>query len=248
MIIPTQYLSSVLSAHPALTAPVCRLTSTFTTSGSAGLLGRRDLEQTATDLKSNWDSCMDKTVCKWVAIIGIILACLVLFWLITSIIRCLCLGVQCLEALFCCCRSCCTCCNCCGNNGRRSGNESYVVQHQNPAPVINNHYYDANNRAEPEYLTIQETAPPANAPPGYSWNGQHSGGYQKLNENTSVVEMNTLNNGGLGNPHASSALYSDTAYKPNQTTSYDNTYNSDYANMQGASHGSNAGYYNNRFN
>ena len=70
----------------------------------------------------------------------------------------------------------------------------------------------------------------------------------KLNENTSVVEMNTLNNGGPGNPHASSALYSDTAYKPNQTTSYDNTYNSDYANMQGASHGSNAGYYNNRFN
>lgn len=249
MFIPTEYFASVLQANPALTAPVCRLTSTLLTSDSAGLLNQRDLEQAATEFKSNWNSCMDHTVCKWVAIIGIVLASLVLLWIITSIFRCICLGIQCLDALFCCCRNCCTCC-CNGNRRKRSGNDSYVAQHQNPTPVINNHYYDTNNRAEPEYLMIHETvpAPTSNAPPSYGWNAPQSGGYQKLNDNTHTVEMNTFNSNGPANSHSSSALYNDTSYNPNQTSSYDNTYNSDYHNMQGVSHGSNSGYYNNRFN
>lgn len=57
---------------------------------------------TAQSFKS-WDTCMDNKVCKIVAIVGIVLAGLVVLWAISTIIRCACLGLTCLEALCCCC-------------------------------------------------------------------------------------------------------------------------------------------------
>lgn len=69
-------------------------------------LVKRDFGQkvvsTAESFKS-WDTCMDNTVCKIVAIVGIVLAGLVVLWAISTIIRCACLGLSCLEALCCCC-------------------------------------------------------------------------------------------------------------------------------------------------
>ncbi|ODV78600.1 uncharacterized protein CANTADRAFT_53117 [Suhomyces tanzawaensis NRRL Y-17324] len=61
-----------------------------------------DVTTTAGSFKS-WDTCMDNTTCKIVAIVGIVLAVLVCLWLISTVIRCCCMGVSCLEALCCCC-------------------------------------------------------------------------------------------------------------------------------------------------
>lgn len=69
-------------------------------------LFRRDfgdnVKSTADSFKS-WDTCMDNKTCKIVAIVGIVLAGLVVLWAISTIIQCLCMGVSCLEALCCCC-------------------------------------------------------------------------------------------------------------------------------------------------
>ena len=182
MIIPTQYLSSVLSAHPTLDGTVCRLTSTFTTSGSAGLLGRRDLEQTATDLKSSWDSCMDKTVCKWVALLLVsslpVLCC---FGLSPPLSAAFALASSALKPSSAAAEAAAPAVTAVVTMVAVAGNESYVVQHQNPAPVINNHYYDANNRAEPEYLTIRGQLLLPTRRQATAGSGTHSGGYQKLN-------------------------------------------------------------------
>lgn len=69
---------------------------------SARSLFTDKVESTADSFKS-WDTCMDNKTCKIVAIVGIVLAALVLFWIISTVIRCLCLGFTCVEALFCCC-------------------------------------------------------------------------------------------------------------------------------------------------
>ncbi|EGV65890.1 hypothetical protein CANTEDRAFT_102462 [Yamadazyma tenuis ATCC 10573] len=61
-----------------------------------------DVTSTAKSFKS-WDTCMDNTACKVIAIVGIVLASLVVMWAISTVIRCVCLGFSCLEALFCCC-------------------------------------------------------------------------------------------------------------------------------------------------
>ena len=69
-------------------------------------LFRRDfgdnVKSTADSFKS-WDTCMDNKTCKIVAIVGIVLAVLVALWAISTISQCLCMGVNCLEALCCCC-------------------------------------------------------------------------------------------------------------------------------------------------
>ncbi|CAH6720800.1 hypothetical protein CLIB1444_04S08240 [[Candida] jaroonii] len=62
----------------------------------------QDVKSTADSFKS-WDTCMDNKTCKIVAIVGIVLACLVAFWIISTLVRCLCMGFSCLEALCCCC-------------------------------------------------------------------------------------------------------------------------------------------------
>lgn len=61
-----------------------------------------DVKSTAESFK-HWDTCMDNKTCKIVAIVGFVLAGLLLLWLLSSVIMCLCMGVTCLEALCCCC-------------------------------------------------------------------------------------------------------------------------------------------------
>lgn len=62
----------------------------------------RDVKSTAESFKS-WDTCMDNKTCKIVAIVGIALAALLVFWILATFIQCLCMGVSCLNALCCCC-------------------------------------------------------------------------------------------------------------------------------------------------
>lgn len=61
-----------------------------------------DVKSTADSFKS-WDTCMDNKTCKIVAIVGIVLAALVALWIVSTLIRCCCMGFSCLEALCCCC-------------------------------------------------------------------------------------------------------------------------------------------------
>lgn len=65
-------------------------------------LSRRDVRSTAESFKS-WDTCMDNTTCKIVAIVGIVLACIVAISILTTLFRCCCLGLSCVQAICCCC-------------------------------------------------------------------------------------------------------------------------------------------------
>jgi len=56
---------------------------------------------------SSWDTCMAKAYCKWPVIAAIIVASLLLLLLVSSIVRCLCCGVECCFACFSCCNACC---------------------------------------------------------------------------------------------------------------------------------------------
>lgn len=179
---------------------------------------------------------MNNTTCKWVAIVGIIIAALIVLWLLAAVIRCCCLGVTCIQALFCCCN----CCNCCDNGRRRSGNESYQGGPY-PAPniTVQNHHYRPNS--PPQYATVTDFEPQPNVPQKTGFMGSNTG-YQKLND-TNNMELNSMNTVPSYTTHPNV----NTAYNPNHSNSYDNTY-SDYDNFpQNNYNGSNTGYYNNRF-
>lgn len=65
----------------------------------------RDATTTGQSFKS-WDTCMDNNTCKIIAIVGIVLATLILLWILSSIFRCCFYSISCLEACCsCCCRS-----------------------------------------------------------------------------------------------------------------------------------------------
>lgn len=66
---------------------------------------------------SNWDSCMTQAYCKWPAIVGIIIGCLIVLSIVWCCARCLCCGAEC-------CCACCSCFNrCCPSP--RNKNEGY---------------------------------------------------------------------------------------------------------------------------
>lgn len=57
---------------------------------------------------SIWNSCMENHVCKSFSIIGFVIIGLIIFWIVFTIVQCVCFGVKCVNALFCV-----LCCNCC---------------------------------------------------------------------------------------------------------------------------------------
>lgn len=99
-----------------------------------------DVTSTASSFK-HWDTCMDNKVCKIVAIVGIVLAALVAFWLVATVVRCCCMGVSCLEAL---------CCCCC-----RSANKQYVEKPVQ-SPYANPNMYAP--PAAPDYTRAPQQA------------------------------------------------------------------------------------------
>ena len=100
-----------------------------------------DVTSTASSFKS-WDTCMNNHVCKIIAIVGIVLASLIVLWLLATFICCCCMGVSCLEAL---------CCCCC-----RSANTKYVEK------PVQSPYANPNMYSPPPAPTYQ-TAPPPKA-------------------------------------------------------------------------------------
>lgn len=79
---------------------------------------------------SSWDSCMEKAYCKWPAIIGIIIAVLVVVSIIWCCVRCCCCGLSC-------CCGCLSCFNSCCPSGRRPKRSKYVeppTEYRSPNP------------------------------------------------------------------------------------------------------------------
>ncbi|OUM53389.1 hypothetical protein BVG19_g2667 [[Candida] boidinii] len=119
------------------------------------ILSKRSIED---DAKSSWDKCMDKKVCKIVAIVLIVIAALFAFWLVSTLIQVLCCGVKCVGALFCCFRPCCPC----GDRNSRDNSEEKHYQYQQNG---NRGYY---NQPQPMYHQQSNANPfETNLPPRY---------------------------------------------------------------------------------
>lgn len=69
-------------------------------------LFQRDVAEKAkstADSFKHWDTCMDNRTCKIVAIVGIVVAAVVVFSILFTFVRCCCMGLSMAEALCCCC-------------------------------------------------------------------------------------------------------------------------------------------------
>lgn len=116
-----------------------------------------DVSSTAQAFKS-WDTCMANKTCKIIAIVGIVLASLLVFWIVATLVQCICMGVACLEAL---------CCCCC-----RSGNGRYQKSEPNPSPYANPNMYPPNGG--PMYRPQHQAPQQAYVPMSHA-------GYQPVN-------------------------------------------------------------------
>lgn len=130
-----------------------------------------DVKSTAQSFKS-WDTCMDNKTCKIVAIVGIVLAALFIFWILATVVQCLCMGASCIEAL---------CCCCCRSVNRKPRYEEKQAPYANPnmyppAPAM--HYTRA---PQPAYQPLNNTGdhshlpfPPMEPASGYHVSDRHS--------------------------------------------------------------------------
>lgn len=85
------------------------------------------VKTTAQSFKS-WDTCMANKTCKIVAIVGIVLGSLLIFWIVATFVQCCCMGVSCIQAL---------CCCCCRSTGRTQ----YIEKPVEPSPYNNPNMY-----------------------------------------------------------------------------------------------------------
>ncbi|CDR44027.1 CYFA0S13e01882g1_1 [Cyberlindnera fabianii] len=109
-----------------------------------------DVVSTAKSFKS-WDTCMDNTACKIIAIVGIVLAAIVIIWILGGILRCLCWGVSGICQALCCC---CLCCR--GDDNRR--------REFNDAPSGNNPFDNPNMYPQRQQGMQQVYYPPTSQP------------------------------------------------------------------------------------
>lgn len=109
-----------------------------------------DAKSTGKSFKS-WKSCQNNRTCHIIAIVGFVLAALCIFWVLSTLIRCLCMGYSCLEAL---------CCCCC----RNAHSNRYVEQPQQVFPQNYSQHYTHQReppmtRAEPAYQPMNQYYP-----------------------------------------------------------------------------------------
>ncbi|KAH3672423.1 hypothetical protein WICMUC_004259 [Wickerhamomyces mucosus] len=96
----------------------------------------RSLTSTAESFK-HWNTCMDNKVCKIVAIVGIVLAAIVVISLIGVLLRLVCCGAKGFLEL------CCCCCSCCANVAESSNqNHHYNNNRMNDIPPQQKSAYD----------------------------------------------------------------------------------------------------------
>ncbi|KAM0280397.1 hypothetical protein ACHAQH_004111 [Verticillium albo-atrum] len=97
------------------------------TAGIAANLQQRQITETVdnvgnavTDVRtalSSWDNCMAVSWCKWPVIAVIIVGGLIIFSILSCIIRCVCCGLSCCCSCFSCLKCCGNCCGCCDAPG-----------------------------------------------------------------------------------------------------------------------------------
>lgn len=118
----------------------------------AAQAGAHNVQQTF----SSWDNCMSKAYCKWPAIIGIIIASVVVISILVCCARCLCCGLSC----------CCDCFGCFRGRGRKRTKYADAPSAFHPAPYQG--YQPANNPhgyQPPQYAQF-DVSRPGNAPGG----------------------------------------------------------------------------------
>lgn len=96
-----------------------------------------DVVSTAQSFKS-WNTCMDNKTCKIIAIVGIVLAVIVVVWIIGGLAHCFISGVSGIAECLCC------CCRICGNNSRRNNQLGYQREMSDiskPSAYDNPHMY-----------------------------------------------------------------------------------------------------------
>ncbi|CCF60262.1 hypothetical protein KAFR_0J01980 [Kazachstania africana CBS 2517] len=133
---------------------VCKVTQ------SLGL-NERSVKEDLESFKS-WDTCMDDKACKIVAIVGIVLACIVVIWLIGSLLTCFRQGVGGI------CEFICWCSSCYKNRSNQNVNQAYQ-----PAQPVGSY--------EPATIIYQPVQPPQSM---YS-NDKNDGYYNEYGNNGS---------------------------------------------------------------
>ncbi|CDK24332.1 unnamed protein product [Kuraishia capsulata CBS 1993] len=126
MIIPESILQKLTDFSETATCPNKMLSA----------LEKRSVTSTVNSFKS-WDTCMDNKVCKIVAIVGIVLACLVVMWLVSTIVRCLCCGLECMASM----------CFCCAPRRQQQYSQPPVMMRN----ADNHNPYDNPNMYPPQY-------------------------------------------------------------------------------------------------
>lgn len=86
------------------------------------------VDSTAKSFKS-WDTCMDNTACKVIAIVGICLAAITVIWLIGALLTCFRQGVTGIGQFFC------WCCRCGSNSSNQPRNEGMYANHMGATPA-----------------------------------------------------------------------------------------------------------------
>lgn len=82
----------------------------------------------------NYDTCMANTGCKIVFIVGCVLLGLLVIWVISTIVQCLCMGVKCIEAC------CCCCCRSQSNTAYQQPPQTYINPNMYPDAQYNQRY------------------------------------------------------------------------------------------------------------
>ncbi|KAL8679864.1 MAG: hypothetical protein Q9186_003884 [Xanthomendoza sp. 1 TL-2023] len=125
------------------------------------LLKRSELtDNVSAKASSGWSSCMSKPMCKWPAILAILLAILLLLTLIYFTLRCL---------------SCC-CCNCLsGGRYQRNKRKQYKYADLHSSPYNNNNnnntVYQPSHGAPPQYAQFDHASRGGDSLPAMpSWN------------------------------------------------------------------------------
>lgn len=119
-----------------------------------------DVVSTANSFK-HWNTCMDNKTCKIVAIVGIVIAIIVLIWIIGGLARCLCQGITGICEMFCCCFTCCC-------NGRERPPRTYGYQRE-MSDIPKQTVYDNPNMYPPKPQPVYDNS---------AWN---QGGYRPVN-------------------------------------------------------------------
>ncbi|ODV58704.1 Pin2p ASCRUDRAFT_72380 [Ascoidea rubescens DSM 1968] len=174
-----------------------------------------DTVSTAKSFQS-WDTCMDNNVCKWVAIVGIILASLLVIWLLSTLIQVICCGATCIGALCCCFFKCCSCC-CPSKSKNRDvsdGNQQF------------SNFFNKQKVAKFSPLANPNMYPPKQETPNYyeQLNGDSQNAPQDLND---PYDKNSFNN------------YPNNAYEKIEMASFPNQPGAQYQNQhqnQGHTH------------